>query len=127
MSINDKDVRPMQEVPRSQGGFATEAPDMIRGTHGDPRFANESTTLKAPMHEVPHAMLMQSEANDRLNKAVETLHDRTTPLRHAQDLDGEERVMRDFGSELARSIADQAYRTDLAAQVVEKILTEMEL
>lgn len=123
MGINDKDIRPMEEVPRSQGGFA----DELRGTQEDPRFASEATTLKAPMHEIPHALLLQNEANDRLNKAVEILHDRTMQVRHSQDRAGEERAMRDFGSELARNMADQAYRTDLAAQVIEKILTEMEI
>lgn len=123
MGINDKDLRPMEDVPRSQGGFA----DELRGTQDDPRFTNEDITLKAPMNEVPHAMLMQEQANDRLTKALEVLHDRTSVVRHSQDRAGEERTMRDFGSPMAQSISAQAYRTDMAAQLVEQILTEMEI
>ncbi len=99
----------------------------VRGTYDDPRFAGEQT-LKAPMKEVPSAIMLQDEANNRLTKAVEILHDRTAALRNSGVERGEEdRTMRDYGSETARNIADQAYRTDVAARVIEKILTEMEI
>lgn len=89
---------------------------------------DDPATLKAPMREVPSAIMMQNDANDRLSKAVEILHERTTNLRHSGIERGEEdRAMRDFGSETARNIADQANRTDMAARVIEKILTEMEI
>lgn len=91
-------------------------------------FDDDPTTLAAPQREVPAAIMMQDQANDRLSKAVEILHERTSGLRHAVDR-GEDpgKPMRDFGSETARNIADQANRTNLAAQVVEKILQEMEI
>lgn len=104
-----------------------EPPIALRGTYDDPRFAGEAT-LKAPMKEVPSAIMLQDEANNRLTKAVEILHDRTAALRHSGVERGEEdRAVRDYGSETARNIADQAYRTDMAARVIEKILTEMEI
>lgn len=116
----------MEEVPRSEGGFADEPAIALRGTYDDPRFADQPMT--APQREIPAAIMMQDQANDRLSKAVEILHDRTAGLRHSGVERGEEdRAMRDYGSETARNIADQAYRTDMAARVIEKILTEMEI
>ena len=87
-----------------------------------------AATVAAPMRELPSAMMLQNEANDRLSKAVEILHDRTSGLRSPHvEKEPENRAMRDFGSDTARGIADQAHRTMLAAQVIEKILTEMEI
>ena len=100
----------------------------------DPRMdemaksAAADAIAKAPMREIPHALMLQDDANDRLSKAVEILHDRTSGLRNGHmERAQEDCGVRDFGSETARTIADQAYRTDLAAQVIEKILSEMEL
>ncbi len=94
----------------------------------DPSVDQAATTLKAPMPEVPSAIMLQNEANDKLSKAVEILHDRTSGLRSSSpEREPENRAVRDYGSETARNIADQAHRTYLAAQVIEKILTEMEI
>lgn len=85
-------------------------------------------TAAAPMNEIPYALMMQDQANDRLSKAVEILHGRTAGIRHSGVERGEEdRAVRDYGSETARLIGDQANRTDMAARVIEKILTEMEI
>lgn len=87
-----------------------------------------ATTDAAPMNEVPYAIMMQDQANDRLSKAVEILHGRTAGIRHSGVERGEEdRAARDYGSETARLIGDQANRTDMAARVIEKILQEMEI
>lgn len=121
----DQDKAAAQE--KLKGFEGAEPAIALRGTYDDPRFASEAT-LKAPMKEVPSALMLQDEANNRLSKAVEILHDRTAALRHSGVERGEEdRAVRDYGSEVARSISEQAYRTDMAARVIEKILTEMEI
>lgn len=121
----DQDKAAAQE--KLKGFEGAEPAIALRGTYDDPRFAGEQT-LKAPMKEVPSAIMLQDEANNRLTKVVEILHDRTASLRHSGVERGEEdHTMRDYGSETARNIADQAYRTDTAARVIEKILTEMEI
>lgn len=104
-----------------------EPPIAVRGTYDDPRFADQPMT--APQREVPYALMMQDQANDRLAKAVEILHDRTAGLRHSgmERAEDGDRAVRDYGSETARLIGDQANRTDMAARVIEKILTEMEI
>ena len=81
----------------------------------------------APMREVPHSMVMLTDANDRLTKAIEVLHERTASVRASFNKEQEDRATRDFASPVAQDIAAQAYRTDLAAQVIEKILRELEI
>lgn len=88
----------------------------------------DAVNTAAPMLEIPHALMLQNAANDRLAKAVEILHDRTSGLRNGHmERASEDRASRDYGSNIARSIADEATRTDLAAQLIEKILSELEL
>lgn len=117
------------EIDRSAGNlYGTKPgefhPGMIEGAD-EPMLA----TAAAPMREVPYALMMQDQANDRLSKAIEILHDRTSGLRHSgmERAEDGDRAVRDYGSETARLIGDQANRTDMAARVLEKILTEMEI
>lgn len=91
-------------------------------------MAHPMMEIEVPQREVPAAIMAQDRANDRLSKAVEILHDRTANVRNGHmERAGEDRAARDYGSETARLIGDQANRTDLAAQIIEKILTEMEI
>lgn len=92
------------------------------------QVAHDLPELKAPMNEVPAAMQSLEQENERLACAIKILFERTAPVRHQSDKEGaEDRAVRDYGSDLARGISDQAFRVSLARQTVEKILTELEI
>ena len=106
-----------------------EVRDELRGTVGDPRFANTEPT-PAPQSEIPHALMRLERANSQLHEVVGVLHERLQPVRHEtprKDGDAGNKAVRDYGSELARVIGDQANRAEMASEVIIKILNELEV
>lgn len=101
--------------------------DRVRGTQNDPRFAGEVAT-DAPQSEIPHALNRLEVATSQLHETIKVLHERLAPVRneHSKHSEGDQAV-RGYSSEVARRIGNQADGTELATNVLLKILNELEV
>ena len=101
--------------------------EALRGTTADPRFAGSEVAAE-PQQEVPHAMSRLEMANSTLHNVTKELHERLASVRNEHSAQSEsDKAARGYGSELARRIGEQADRTEVATQVIVKILNELEV
>lgn len=93
----------------------------------DPRITGVGKLMDEPVREIPQAQAMLDLEVSRLTDVTGLLYQRLQPVLHSVNESGEDRAARDFGSETARLIADEAYRVSINRQIIEKILNELQV
>lgn len=86
--------------------------------------------MEGAQAEVPHALMRLERAQGQLHEVVKVLHERLAPVRNERpqkESDAQKKAVRGYGSEVARAIGQQADMTELASQVIIKILNEIEV